>query len=85
MVLTLTVSLETWSGELVSRSVCVPSSSAVELVGDGDPSDSSWEFVSACGWFGVCSFCGDLCARMCLRILSGIFVDPQSFFSFQEA
>ena len=41
--------LEAWSSELVSSSVCVPSSSAVELVGDCDPSDSSWKFVSECG------------------------------------
>ena len=41
--------LGAWSSELVSSSACVLSSSAVELVGDGDPSDSSWEFVSECG------------------------------------
>ena len=37
-----------WSSELLSSSVCVPSSSAVEVVGDGDPSDASWKFVSEC-------------------------------------
>ena len=41
--------LGAWSCELVSCGVCVPSSSAVELVEDGDPSGSVWEFVSECG------------------------------------
>ena len=41
--------LGAWTTELVSSSVCVPSSFAVEVVGDGDPSDSGWEFVSECG------------------------------------
>ena len=53
--------LGAWSGELVSSSVCEPSSSAVELVGDDDPSDSGWEFVSECCSVAGCvsSFCRD--------------------------
>ena len=31
----------------------VPTSFAVEVVGDGEPSDSGWEFGSACAVSGV--------------------------------
>ena len=63
--------LEDWSCEVVSSDVCVPSSSVVEVVGDGELSGSGWEFVSACGSVigsdvpvvagvgCVCSFCCD--------------------------
>ena len=43
----------TWSSELVSNGVHVHLSFAVEVVGDGEPSVSGWEFVSECGSVAV--------------------------------
>ena len=79
-----------WSGELVSSRVCVLSSSALEL-GDGDPSDSGWEFVSECGSVagsdvpvlaGVRVSAPSVVTLMCEGVPSDSerdFVDPQSF------
>ena len=67
----------TWSNALVSKDIHVLPSFAVEVVGDGEPSDSGWEFVSECGSVAVsgvpvvtdvsedCSFCCDCDVRRC--------------------
>ena len=83
-----------WSSELVNGDVCVPSSTVVELVGDGDPSDPSWEFVSECSSVagsGVPVLAGVgvsapsvvtvVCARMRLRTLSGVLWNRSLFLS----
>ena len=40
---------ETWSSARVSNDICVLPYFAVEVVGDGEPSDSGWEFGSEDG------------------------------------
>ena len=50
----------TLSGALVNNDIHVPPSFAVEVVGDGEPSDSSWVFGSECG---------SVACRVCLWLL----------------
>ena len=83
MVLTLTA--------LVSNDIHVHPSFAVDVVGDGEPSDSGWEFGSECGSVAVSGVpvvtdlgetAPSLVTVMCEGVLSDSewdFVEPQSF------
>ena len=71
----------TWSSALVSNDIRVPPSFAVDVVGGGE------EFGSECGSVAVsgvlCGYCCDFSfccdCEVCLRTLSGILWNPQSF------
>ena len=67
MVLTLTVSRER---ALASNDICVHLSIVVKVVGDGEQSDSGWEFGSECGSVGTLASL----ARQLNKLLQSVMV-----------